>query len=160
MANIFEGTDVPALKYADETTAELPKCNGEAKEGLQSYRWAKQTRDSYLSESNKRIEIGNTWLFEVELNWLTMSKEDMVKLRKAENDPSVQLTLNKDKPAIKFDMRLQALEVAFVKGYRDHPAGYSVKAVFQSVEQYAQSGYEALIGEGYGSNYGGSYGQT
>lgn len=160
MSNIFEGIDVPAIKYQDATTAELPKCNGESKDGLQDYRFIKQTRDSYLSESNKRIEIGNTWLFEVELSWLTMSKADMVKLRKAENDASVELTLNKDKPEIKFDMRVQQLEVRFVKGFRNHPAGYSVKVVFQSVEQYSQSGYEALVGEGYGSNYGEDYGNS
>ena len=156
----IEGTGNAEWKFRDGNTYELPAPNAEGKQVMRKYWFTKNVRDSYLSDGNKLIEIGVTYRFGCSMTFLTASKEFLNKCFKAQNDDYVEMKLNKDKPSIKFNVRV-TFDYEYIKGFLEHKGGYTINLSIEGSEELDESGYEGLASAGeYGSDYGQAQGNS
>ena len=157
MANIFEGLGKPKIIFTDGSYHILPEPNGSGKEGLRLYDFEHFQRDQYWSEGGKEVLIGKKFIFVANLSWLSIPKESLKKLWKAQEDNEFTFILNIDKVDINYKCKVSNLQYRFIKGIQNHSGGYSINLQLKGTELISAPGYSTEISdEGFGSDFGGN----
>lgn len=152
---VFEGSGKPKIIFLDGQYHVLPEPIGPDKESLRMYDFEEFTREKYWSEKGNGISIGKKFIFSADLRWISMSKESLKKLWKAQKEASFTFLLNEDVDTIQFKVEVTGLTYRFFKGHYNAKAGYSVNLKLRGKELLSGSGYQSVLsGEGYGANYG------
>ena len=155
MSTIYEGIGKPKLVFTDGSYHLLPEPVGAGKEGLRIYDFELFTRDQYWSEGGKKNNIGKKFIFKANLNWVSISKESLKKLWKAQKDNNFTFILNIDKEDINYKCEVSNLDYKFFKGASNHRAGYTVNLQLKGTELLSGPGYSTEITDsGYGTNWG------
>lgn len=156
---IYEGTGKPKIKFNDGTYHLLPEPVGAEKDGLRLYDFETFMRDSYWSEGGKRNNIGKKFIFIANLKWVSLPKNSLLKLWKAQKDKDFLFYMNVEREDIEYRCELVGISYRFFKGIPNHRAGYTVEVKLRGVELLTNPGYSAVTsGTGYGTDWGGKTG--
>ena len=156
MSTIYEGTGKPKILFNDTTYYVFPEPIGADKDGLRLYDFDTFIRDQYWSEGGKRNNIGKKFIFNANLKWLSITKEALRQLWKAQKEKDFTFYLNVDKASLFYKGEVISLNYKFFKGIPNHRAGYSVEVKIRGTELLNSPGYTALfLGTGWGTDWGG-----
>ena len=141
---IYEGTGKPKIIFIDDSASVLPEPVGASKDGLRMYDFETTQGDLYWSEKGVRNIVGKKFIFTANLLWVSMPKESLKVLWKAEKEIYLTFYLNEDETDIFYKCEVIDLEYKFFKGIPGHRAGYTVKLKLRGTEQLNTPGYASL----------------
>lgn len=155
MSSILEGLGQPKIVFADSTNYTFPEPVGSGKEGLRVYDFEQFQRDQYWSEGGRKNTVGKKFIFVANLTWISINKDALKKLWKANKDAEFTFYLNIDKTSIYYKCEVANLDFRFFKGTPGHAAGYTVNLQLRGTELLNSPGYLADdSGSGYGTGWG------